>query len=104
MQPNSTLLAIRAFCSREILQASIIALLPFVLIAFCWRADFVGYDDPMHVFENPEVAQKPDFSLLKPREGSTYFPLTILSYQIDHALFAGWMPKYLGSWSPGVRL
>src|SRR5205823_6027958 len=71
---------------------------------FCWNADFVGYDDPMHITENPDVARMPDLALLVPRSTSTYFPLTILSYQIDHALFSGWMPRVLGTWAPGVRL
>jgi hypothetical protein len=42
--------------------------------------------------------------LLQPREMSTYFPVTILTYRMDRVLFASWMPNHFADWAPGVRI
>ncbi|MCY3020552.1 MAG: hypothetical protein NTW87_16140, partial [Planctomycetota bacterium] len=55
-----------------------------------------------HITDNPYLSADVT-ELLKPAEASTYFPVTVLSYKLDRALFAGWMPGLLGSWAPGVR-
>lgn len=88
---------------RTFLFAVLLAVLSLALIAGCWKAGFTNYDDTQHVTDNPRLA-KPVFELLKPTAGSTYFPVTLLSYRLDKTMFAGWMPHTgLGSWAPGVR-
>jgi len=88
----------------NLLKVLLLAGLSLALIAGCWRAGFTAYDDTMHITENPHLAA-PVIDVLKPAPGSTYFPVTMLSYQLDHLLFAGWMPgTALRSWAPGVRL
>jgi len=79
-----------------------IVLLPIILIIGCWNADFVGYDDPMHVAENAQV-QEPLSRLLEQRDEYPYYPVTLLTYKLDYLVFSTWMPASLGSWAPGVR-
>lgn len=64
-----------------------IALLAPALIAGCFRADFIGFDDRVH-YEH-ELAQEsmPLSSLFNATDNSTYFPITILSYRVDRWIF-----------------
>lgn len=80
----------------------VIALLPFILIAGCWKAEFVTYDDPMHVSENSQILD-PLSKVFEFNPSFPYYPVTLLTYKLDHLIFAGWMPQALGSWAPGVR-
>lgn len=87
---------------RPIWHPVLIALLPFLLIVGCWKADFVAYDDPMHVSENTQILD-PITKILEFNPAFPYYPVTLLTYKLDHFMFAGWMPQALGSWAPGVR-
>ncbi|MGD0088642.1 MAG: hypothetical protein ABSE73_01865 [Planctomycetota bacterium] len=88
--------------TRTLLQGILLAALSVALIARCWNAGFSHYDDSAHVTDR-QLNENP-IALFKPVPFSTYFPVTLLSYQLDHALFAGWMPHTrLGNWAPGVR-
>lgn len=76
-----------------------------LLILQCWSAPFLAYDDPLHITDQKLVqADKLTLAqLVEPQPGESYFPLTVLSYRIDRALFETWMPARLGSWAPGAR-
>jgi len=92
--------------ARVALAAVLFLVLSFTLILQCWKAPFNGYDDPGHVAEHPLV-QRDDVSwleLITPPKGETYFPVTLISYRVDRAVFGGWMPDKLGTWAPGARL
>ncbi|HEY3319723.1 MAG TPA: hypothetical protein VGP72_04530 [Planctomycetota bacterium] len=69
------------------------------LLLGCWWAPFTAYDDPAHI--GAAMDAKTWRELVTPQSG-TWFPLTLLSYQIDHAIFA----RVLGmeNWAIGVRL
>jgi len=69
--------------------ALLIGLAPLLLIAGCWDAPFTSYDDGDHIKGTPSLA---------------WFVLTSTSYALDEFLFSSWMPQWLGSWGPGVRL
>jgi len=83
----------------------LLLLLSFMLIAQCWRAPFLAYDDPLHITDHKLVqAEKLTLAqLVEPQVGESYFPITVLSYRIDRALFESWMPARFGSWAPGAR-
>jgi tetratricopeptide (TPR) repeat protein len=87
---------------RVILPGALIFLASFALIAGCWSAGFTAYDDTAHVLENRQLAAglKETLALAG---NSTYFPVTILSYRLDQALFDAWLPGLLGSIAPGMR-
>ncbi|MCZ7643788.1 MAG: hypothetical protein M5U26_00655 [Planctomycetota bacterium] len=69
-----------------------------------FSAPFLAYDDAVHALEHRGMASGASWrDVLLPHPSETYFPLTILSYRLDRALFEGWMPAWLGSWAPGVR-
>src|SRR5258706_10516767 len=102
MQPPPTPSAHPLNSPRTIRDAALIALLPAVLIALCWRANFTEYDDPMHVSENAQI-EAPPSKLFECHKEFPFFPVTLLTYKIDHALFHSWMPAKWGSWAPGVR-
>jgi tetratricopeptide (TPR) repeat protein len=87
---------------KSLSQGVLLAVLSVALVAGCWDARFSTYDDLSHITENPRMTA-PLFDLLKVVPESTYFPVTMLSYRLDQAMFAGWMPGVLGSWAPGVR-
>lgn len=92
--------------ARAALAAVLLLVLSMALILQCWRAPFNGYDDPAHVAEHPLV-QRDGVTwreLITPPKGETYFPVTLLSYRIDRALFGGWMPEKYGTWAPGARI
>jgi hypothetical protein len=84
--------------------ALLIATIGVVLLIGCWSAGPTAYDDAIHVEANEQVTQWPVWSVLMPKQHSTYFPTTVVSYKLDRALFSGWMPARLGSWIPGVRI
>lgn len=70
-----------------------------------WNAPFTTYDDTAHLSGNPALAPEvPITSYFIPRSDEAYFPVTTLSWRWDRFLFSGWMPQWLGSWAPGVRL
>jgi hypothetical protein len=84
----------------------LMVVLSALLIVQCWNAPFLGYDDPLHIVEHKSV-QAESLTLLelvKPIPEQTYFPVTILSYRIDRALFESWMPAKYGTWAPGARI
>ena len=82
----------------------LIALAATVLVAGCWSAGFSGYDDNDHVVENKQLTAGL-LDTFKPQpETPYYYPVTILSYHLDLILFNPWMPHWLGSWAPGIRL
>jgi len=56
----------------------------------------------MHVSENPQL-HAPLSKILEFNPAFPYYPVTLLTYKLDHLLFSGWMPTALGSWAPGVR-
>ncbi len=73
-----------------------------LLLLRCWNAEFLTYDDWIHV-RNPNVLRNtPLLDVFRPQDG-TYFPISTLSYRIDARMFA-WMIPTLGTWAPGVRL
>jgi hypothetical protein len=77
-------------------------LLPLLLIARCWNAEFLTYDDVDHI----QLALNSKRSLLQlfnPDTDSTYFPITLLSYRLDAFLFS-WMISTFGTWAPAVRV
>ncbi|HEY3319425.1 MAG TPA: hypothetical protein VGP72_02975 [Planctomycetota bacterium] len=76
--------------------------LPLLLLARCWNAEFIAYDDADHV----QFALRPQNGfpqVFQPAAGSTYFPITLLSYRLDAQMF-WWMVPSVGTWAPGVRL
>ncbi|MCY3018654.1 MAG: hypothetical protein NTW87_06445 [Planctomycetota bacterium] len=80
-------------------------LVSIVLLLQCWKAPFLTFDDALHVTGNRQVTGELTLArIFLPQSASTYFPVTVLSYRLDRALFSGWMPQVLGSWAPGVRL
>ena len=82
------------------LHGILIASAGIVLLAGCWDADFTTYDDQVHIGENQQVERQFSlFEIFKPAPGSTYFPVTILSYKLDSVLF----PSGTKAWAPGVR-
>lgn len=96
----------RSATARTALVALLLLALSSPLILQSWSAPFNGYDDPAHVAEHPLV-QRDDVAwreLLTPVKGETYFPLTLITYRIDRALFGSWMPNLLGTWAPGARI
>jgi len=80
--------------------ALLIILMSVPLVIGCWDAPFTNYDDTEHVTENAGVQSGSMGDLFSV---STHFPVTQFSYIADRAVFAGWMPKLLGSWAPGSR-
>jgi hypothetical protein len=83
--------------------ALLIAGIGFILILPCFNTGFLTYDDTIHVKTAPQAEAADLNSILTPAANSTYFPVTVLSYSLDQALFQSWMPGVLGSWGPGVR-
>lgn len=83
--------------------ALLIAGIGFILILPCFNTGFLTYDDTVHVKTAPQAETADQNSILTPVANSTYFPVTVLSYNLDQALFQSWMPHVLGSWGPGVR-
>ena len=72
------------------------------LLAGCWDAGFLSYDDSSHISDNKTVLNGSFFELLTSHDPA-YFPMTLLSYRLDLLLFSGWLPQVVGSWAPGVR-
>ena len=72
------------------------------LLAGCWDAGFLSYDDSVHISANKTVLNG-SFSELLTSHDPAYFPMTLLSYRLDLLLFSGWLPQVVGSWAPGVR-
>ena len=86
-----------------------IVLLAPVLIAGCYRADFIGFDDRAHYEHELMQENVPLSSVFKASENSTYFPITILSYRADrwifkHVLLPFQPPGAKWSAAPVVRL
>jgi tetratricopeptide (TPR) repeat protein len=82
-----------------------IAAAGLILLARCLGANFLPYDDPIHIHQNPLVFGRGSLlDVFRPRLNSTYFPITTLSYRLDHWLFAGWMTDAFSTWAPGIRL
>ncbi|HYF50006.1 MAG TPA: hypothetical protein VEJ63_11400 [Planctomycetota bacterium] len=75
----------------------LIAVAPLLLILGCWDAPFTSFDDGEHLNQdaNGRIIGTPSLS---------WFVVTLQSYRLDQALFESWMPAWLGSWAPGVRL
>ena len=87
-----------------LLDAFLIIAAGVLVVAGAWSADFLAYDDPDHIPENPQLA--PEVSILsyfEPKRDEAFFPVTLLSWRLDRFLFSTWMPGSLGSWAPGVR-
>ena len=89
---------------RDLTHALLILVLPVLLLVGCWKADFIGYDDPLHVTENKQL-DEPLLKAFEWKQDTPNYPVTVtlLTYKLDKLLFAGWMPSVLGSWAPGVR-
>lgn len=85
-------------------QGVLIACAPLLLLAQCWRAEFIGYDDALHIHLHPLFQSRSLLDVFKVVPESTYFPLTIFSYKLDFVLFAKASVAALGSWAPAVRL
>ena len=82
-----------------------LVLLSLILLLQCWKAPFLTFDDGVHITNNQQVTGELTLArVFLPQPGSTYFPVTVLTYRLDRALFSGWMPQVLESWAPGVRL
>ena len=76
----------------------------FVLVLPCLRADFLAYDDLIHIHLNPQLNPKvPLQDVFIPQANSTYFPLTTLSYRFDRTVLANWSMATFGTWAPAVR-
>ncbi len=55
-----------------------------------WQAEFVSFDDPQLILENPQLRDLSPAGLVAiftPRPGASYQPLRVLSYGIDWKLF-----------------
>lgn len=87
---------------REVLHAFLIVAVSFALLAGCWNADFLDYDDLIHI-RHPLVLSGSLADIFGPIKDSTYFPITVLSYRLDSSLLSSWMTQSFGSFAPGVR-
>ncbi len=85
----------------EFWQGVVIALISVLLVSGCWRSGFTTYDDSMHVSQNEQITRMGPLELFKPIPVSTYFPITLLSYQLDRVIFHKWLG--LEKWAVGVR-
>ena len=81
----------------NILAISIICILGVSLWFGCRNADFIKFDDLIHV--DPRVLDLSFHDVFLKAPLQTYFPVTTLSYQFDRAAFSGWLP----TWAMGAR-
>lgn len=70
-------------------------LLAPALVAGCFFAPYIGFDDSAHVDHELLKPGVTFFDTFKPTENSTYFPITILSYRFDL-----WLAKIFGATNP----
>ena len=81
----------------QIWHALLIGLAPLLLIVGCWDAPFTSFDDGEHLRQDAA-------GNIIGTESLKWFVVTLQSYRLDQFLFESWMPQWLGSWAPGVRL
>jgi tetratricopeptide (TPR) repeat protein len=82
-----------------------IVLLSPVLIAGCYSAGFLEYDDIAHY--RHELMDVPLSDTFRASENSTYFPVTVLSYRFDRWLYERTppgTPLNRSTGAPGVRV
>jgi hypothetical protein len=91
------------FAHRARWQALLLALLPFTLLIGCFDAPFLNYDDPAHIERHALFNAHSLGELFTVVPDTTYFPVTLISYQIDKFLFRSLLTDWLGTWAPGVR-
>jgi len=85
--------------------AWLIVLLAPALLAGCYSAGFLAYDDAAHYRHELMRPTTPLSDFWKVTDHSTYFPVTILSYRFDRWLYESVLPQL---WpqagpAPGVR-
>src|SRR5438045_3566613 len=80
-----------------------IVLLSPALIAGCYSAGFLEYDDGAHY--RHELMDVPLSGVFRASDNSTYFPITVLSYRFDRWLYERVLPQpwQYGGAAPGVR-
>jgi len=85
--------------------ALLFILLAPALIAGCYSSAFLEYDDSAHYTHPQVLLTYPLKDVWKPTT-ETYFPVTVLSYRIDRALFESSPPATIrrSKAAPGVRL
>ncbi|HEY3325201.1 MAG TPA: hypothetical protein VGP72_32410 [Planctomycetota bacterium] len=81
----------------------LLAAFALLLLARCWNADFLFYDDFDHIHLNPQFQGSIEntFRLTPALE---YMPVTILSYRLDRFFFDDACSLLLGTWAPAARL
>ena len=88
----------------EIPCALLIAFASLTLIAKCWNANFLSYDDLVHIHDVPQIFGNGSVWDLFKVPDDTYRPITFLSYRLDYLLFGEWMQARWDTWAPGIRI
>ena len=80
-------------------------LISLALLTQCWDADFINYDDVVHIQLIPQVYGRGSvWDLFGVPIDDQYKPITYLSYRLDNMLFCDWMIAHWHNWAPAVRL
>jgi hypothetical protein len=82
-------------------QGALIGLAGLLLLVGCFSGPFTTYDDIQHIKVVSEAVNDGALGFLKPKATWSYFPVTILTYQFDRALFS--QVLHINNWAPGVR-
>ena len=86
-------------------QALLIACAGLPLLARCWDANFISYDDTAHIHDIPQVFGKAPIIDLFKTPTDTYLPITYISYRLDYELFGRRMhARGNENWAPPIRL
>ena len=92
----------------QLWQPALMALAGLLLLAQCWKAPFLTYDDPAHIFDVPQIYGKAPLLELFNTPSDTYRPITFISYRIDYVLFGPRSDSTASAsdenWAPAVRL
>ena len=85
--------------------AVLIVLLAPALVAGCYSARFLEYDDTAHYNYETVLPASPLSDAFRPVNANTYFPITVLSYRLDRWMYESDPPApWLRSTAaPGVR-